>query len=416
MISAMLRAASPRRRIIRSAKRIAWTLAPAALAIFLSGPAHAQSPPPPPTSDDQVMTFHAPRARTMEEVSDESTRELHIGGARARYSLNFFGDTSFSVGQPTAPNFYPSFAIGPQDFLLKGQLGNNMVATTEFAMESSDEGTILDVERLHVRWQGEQFFIEAGRVHTAFGYWNNAYHHGRWLQPTITRPRWVDFEDNGGLLPVHWVGIDFGVKLKNGTRSLNFVASIGNGRGKIVDDVRTTHDYQSMKAFHASLEYVGLIWPDLRVGIAGIYDRIPAQPVEVRPALPDVSIEEFIGSAHIAYPSVPLILIIETYFMEHRHDSDHWTTYGGFGLLGYAFGPVMPYIRGERIASTGGLDPFLVPDPALVVDSFDSSQAIVGLRADLSDWTALKGEYRYTRFVDRSETTHQGVVSWSWGF
>jgi len=76
-----------------------------------------------------------------------------------------------------------------------------------------------------------------------------------------------------------------------------------------------------MKAFHASLEYVGLIWPDLRVGIAGIYDRIPAQPVAVRPALPDVSIEEFIGSAHIAYPSVPLILIIETYIMEHRHDS-----------------------------------------------------------------------------------------------
>jgi len=172
-----------------------------------------------------------------------------------------------------------------------------------------------------------------------------------------------------------------------------------------------------MKAFHAAIEYVGLIWPDLRVGVSGIYDRIPPQPATVRPALPDMFIDEWIGGVHIAYPSVPLIFIAEGYMVQHLHGPQKWSTFGGFGLLGYAIGVVTPYLRFERIASSGGSDPFFVPDPtAETVDSFDTMQGLVGLRVDLSPWTALKAEYRYTRLFDPSHTTHQGIVNWSWGF
>jgi hypothetical protein len=369
------------------------------------------------TTEEQTMTFHAPRARTMEELSESSTHELRMASVKSRYSLNFFGDTSFSVGKPTEPDHFPGFAIGPQVFLLKGELGAHVVARTEFVFEGGDEGFVLDVERMHVRWQTEQFFIEAGRVHTAFGYWNNAYHHGRWLQPAIDRPRWVAFEDSKGILPVHWVGLDAGVKLKMGPGDLHFTVSIGNGRGKIVDDVRNAHDIQSRKAIHAAVEYVGLGLPDLRVGIAGIYDRIAAQPDTVRPALPNVIIDEWIGSAHIAYPSVPLTLIVESYVVQHLQGSSHWTTFGGFGLVGYAFGPVTPYLEYERIASSGGSDPFFIPDPTVPAPpSFDSVAAIVGMRIDLTDWTALKAEYRYTNELDRSSVVHVGILNWSWGF
>jgi hypothetical protein len=103
--------------------------------------------------------------------------------------------------------------------------------------------------------------------------------------------------------------------------------------------------------------------------------------------------------------------------MEHLHGRNRWTTYGGFGLVGYVLGPVTPYLRFERIASTGGSDPFLVPDPlAVPLASFDTVQSVVGLRVDLSDWTALKAEYQNTRFLDRSETTHLAILNWSWGF
>ena len=51
------------------------------------------------------------------------------------------------------------------------------------------------------------FNVAVGRYHTAIGYYNNAYHHGKWLQTAAERPHIYDFEDSGGLLPIHNVGV-----------------------------------------------------------------------------------------------------------------------------------------------------------------------------------------------------------------
>ena len=143
----------------------------------------------------------------MEEVAGASIQELTIRSVRWRYSLNFFGDVSMSGGKPSDGEHAFGFGLGGQDVLIRGELSENIVATTEMAFEAGEDGGIgVDLERFNVRWQSSRYFVEAGRTHTSFGYWNNAYHHGRWLQPTIERPRWVAFEDDGGILPVHWVG------------------------------------------------------------------------------------------------------------------------------------------------------------------------------------------------------------------
>ena len=383
-------------------------------------PPPSPAPPvaPPPAEEPAVTTFRpSGRAQTMDDVVSGLTAELAIRNVRSRYTLNFFGDTSLSAGTPAAPDHHLGFAIGAQDVLIKGELGKHLTALTEFAVESGDSGFGIDVERFSVRWQSGPLYLEAGRTHTALGYWNNAYHHGRWLQLAIARPRWVAFEDDGGLLPVHWVGVTSGAKLDLGTGTLHLIASIGNGRGKIVDDVRNTGDYQSLKAIQAGAEYVGLHWPDLRIGIAAVLDRIPPQGGVDRPALPDQSIDELIGAAHIAYASVPLILIAESYLVVHRAAGQQWSTYGGFLLAGYAFGQFTPYVEVERIASRGGNDPFFVPDPSAVgAASFDTVKGIAGLRMDLSDWTALKAEYRNTRYLDTSTGLQEVVLNWSWGF
>jgi hypothetical protein len=358
------------------------------------------------------------RALTMEQVSEASTAELSIHNIRWRYSLNFFGDASLSWGSPTAPDNYLSFSFGAQDVLLRGELGNHIVASTEMAFEPGPDGIGTDIERYNVRWQSPEFFVEVGRSHTVFGYWNNAYHHGRWLQPTIERPRWVAFEDNGGMLPVHWVGLNVGGKLKMGASTLNLVASIGNGRGRIVDDVRNDRDYQSMKAFQGSAELVGLGWPELRIGVAAVADKIPPQPVDVRPLLVDTPISEFIGGAHVAYASVPLVLIVETYMVVHRAVGQQWTTFGGFGLVGYTIGRVTPYFEVERVDSSGpSPDPFFIRpgiDPPV---SFNTVKGILGTRVDLSDWTAIKFELRQTHYLDGfAGDFREAVLNWSWGF
>jgi hypothetical protein len=364
----------------------------------------------------------APRALTMEDVAVSSSAELRIGSIHSRYSLSFFGDTALSVGNPTAPDHHLSFALGAQDLLLKGELGNHMVASTEIAIEPHDGGVVVDIERFHVRWQSDGFLVEAGRTHTNLGYWNNAYHHGQWLQLTIERPRWVAFEDDEGLLPVHWVGATVAAKLKMLSGTLNLSLSVGNGRGNKVDDVRNARDYQSLKALHAAAEFVGIHWPELRAGLSGTIDRIPAQPAAIRPSLPDITIGELIGGAYVAFASYPLLMITESYVVIHRAENHpgfthQWTTFGGFGLIGYAFGRFTPYLELERIAFLGGgTDPFFVPDPAQNQTSFNTAKAIVGLRVDLTDWTALKGEYRLTRSYDMRSTFQEGIVDLSWGF
>jgi hypothetical protein len=214
---------------------------------------------------------------------------------------------------------------------------------------------------------------------------------------------------------VHWVGAGVGARLPVGSSTLNLMATVGNGRGHIVDDVRNAGDYQAMKAFHASAELVGIGRRELRVGIAGVFDRIPAFDGRALP--PRGSLDEMIGSAHIAYVNVPLLLISEGYAVAHLADGHQWTTYGGFAVIGYAFGPVTPYVEFERIASKGGADPFFtITTPGIESGSFDTAEGILGLRVDLSDWTALKAEYRQTKALDVKTTFYEGIVNWSWGF
>jgi hypothetical protein len=389
---------------------------------------HAARAPAEPSAADAPLdapgaTRPAGRARTMEDVTGAAAEELTVRNVRWRYSLNFFGDLSLSAGKPADPDHHFGFALGAQDLLIRGELSNNIVAATEMAFEAGPDGVGIDIERFHVRYQTSRIFVEAGRTHTGFGYWNNAYHHGRWLQPTIARPRWVAFEDSGGILPVHWVGAGVGARLPVSSATLNLMATIGNGRGHIVDDVRSAGDYQAMKAFHASAELVGIGRPELRVGLAGIYGKIPGLPMAMRPGLPDnQEIAEWIGGAHVAYVNVPLLLIAESYAVAHVALGHQWTTYGGFALVGYAFGRLTPFLELERIASKGGTDPFLSNRVLLMgsVPSFDTFGAIVGLRFDLSDWTALKVEYRqtqaYATLSTPSGTLYEGVLNWSWGF
>lgn len=355
---------------------------------------------------------------TMDEVAVSSEHELHFGRTRARYSLNFFGDFSFAAYSPSDAAHEPTFTLGDQDFLIRGELGNHLIATTEFSIGfgGTSEASV-DLERLHVRWQDAHFFVEAGRVHTDIGYWNDAYHHGHWLQPTIDRPRWVRFEDEGGLLPVHWVGVSAGARIDAGPGSLRVVASVGNGRGKIVDDIRNGMDYSANKAVHALVEYVGLGARELRVGVSGIYDQIPRQDAKVRPALPDRAIDEYILGAHVAYPGYPLVVIAEGYVITHTASGHTWRTYGGFGLAGYAIGMVTPYFELSKIAGSGGSDPFFMPDPALATGAYDVLDVIPGVRVDISPWAAVKLEYDYTRAPHvHDEPAHAFVANLSWGF
>jgi hypothetical protein len=64
-----------------------------------------------------------------------------------------------------------------------------------------------DLERFQIGWEpSERSVVWLGRFHQASSVWNHEHHHGQFLQTSITRPASEEWEDEGGIIPQHFVG------------------------------------------------------------------------------------------------------------------------------------------------------------------------------------------------------------------
>ena len=90
-----------------------------------------------------------------------------------------------------------------------------------------------EVERAIIRFdQSDQFKVSFGRYHTPINWWNTAFHHGQWLQTTISRPEMIQF--GGRLLPVHFVGALMEGSIPASGWNVGYQAGVGNGRGDVI--------------------------------------------------------------------------------------------------------------------------------------------------------------------------------------
>jgi hypothetical protein len=169
------------------------------------------------------------------------------------------------------------------------------------------------------------------------------------------------------------------------------------------------------KQVHGKLEMKGLFTRDLRIGVSGVYGYISPQPAAVRPALPDAGIFEYIGNVYIAHASYPFTFISEGYVIQHESGTLKRFTYDAFAVVGYTVGVATPYLSAERVATSGGSDPFFIPDPTAPTLQLNVAEGIAGLRIDTSTWSSVKIEYRFERDMDRSTTLHTGYASWQFG-
>lgn len=347
--------------------------------------------------------------------------EIPISTANNRVTWNIFGDPAF-VAQSTDWK-KPAFVLNPLDFLVTGRAGEFM-ALAEFAVELQEGAVNIDLERMFVGWHTERYQIDAGRTHAELGYWNNAFHHGRWLQMTVERPRAVRFEDEGGILPIHWVGVTGHWKPLLGTQSVELIGAVGNGRGNIVDDIHTNDDTNSFKALLAKVEFKGFGARDLRFGVSGSFDRIAPLPMmdamggPTRPALPDLTINELITNAYLAYRGPELTIISEAFDILHRASGTSWNTFDVYALLAYRFDQLTPYILAETRTGDVATDPFFFPGtPPTGAEPILGKfvEVTAGVRLDVSTWSALKFEYRATA-PSGADTIHRALVDWSFGF
>lgn len=402
-------------------------------------PAPTAAAPPQGDDDEGVMTVKASRNLDMQQFAEASQQELKIAGARARYALNLFGDlqlgmASRSEGDVRRPD--PAFAVGVFDALFTANLENGISMTSEVTFQYEPNTSIATLERLQMRWRpSKHFFVDVGRIHTELGYWNVAYHHGRYLQLTTNRPRTIEL--HGGILPVHWTGAQVGVAGDVGPGTVTVIGTVGAAREKIGSVGHSLHGsaLSSINGVHGKLDFGGYLHRDLHFGVAAVYDRIPDEATFVRPGLPDQSIDEKVGNVYVALPSIPVVFISEAYVVEHSLTSDarpenagsKWRTYGAFAMFGYRIGKVTPYIRGEYVASQVGafiFNPFYFPEPKSSAGfpvALDLKEGVLGTRIDVSDWSSLKLEYHVTGGVGTrrpelpTPIIHTGIASWSFG-
>src|SRR3954468_16742461 len=215
------------------------------------------------------LTPFAATAQTMDHDSAPATTHPEI-------VVHAFGSVDWaSAGEPGAPN---SFNLGQLALFMTSAINDRVSVLAEVVLEASAANTQVttDLERLQLTYRfNDHLNLSAGRYHTGIGFYNAAFHHGSYFETTIGRPRVFAFEDEGGVLPVHEVGLSArGIVPRTGS-ALRYVAEVGNGRRWTELDEREGLDQNPAKSTNLGLSLLPERWRGAEIGASFYRDDIP---------------------------------------------------------------------------------------------------------------------------------------------
>jgi hypothetical protein len=245
-----------------------------------------------------------------------------------------------------------------------------------------------EVERVIIRFDhSDRLKVSFGRYHTPINWWNTAFHHGQWLQTTVSRPEMVQF--GGKFLPVHFVGALAEGALRADGWNLNYQAGIGNGRGNVISRGGDAGDNNAHPAVVLNL----FVKPDrvfpLQVGGSVYFDRVSAAG---RPEF-----DERITAAHAVWQREDPELVAEIADVRHEMVGGAQTTANLAYYIQAAYRLPSsahlwkPYFRFEHV-EIDAADPVFVGVP-------DLDGSTLGVRFDISTYAAIKSEIRVRRRV-----------------
>jgi hypothetical protein len=243
-----------------------------------------------------------------------------------------------------------------------------------------------EVERLIIRFdQSDQLKVSFGRYHTPINWWNTAYHHGQWLQTTISRPEMVQF--GGRFIPVHFVGALAEGAVPTHGWHIGYQGGVGNGRGSVISRGGDAGDNNDRPAWLLNLSArPDQLFP-LQIGGSLYFDRVS---MTARPEF-----NERILAGHIVFQREDPELIAEVAQVRHTQvggsiEASNVAYYvQGAYRLPSAARLWKPYFRFEHVGIDGD-DPVFAGVPRLDGSTF-------GVRYDISSYAAIKTEGRIRR-------------------
>jgi hypothetical protein len=328
-------------------------------------------------------------------------------------SIGGFADVTYSVLRQDGEGTSNFFTLGDLDFFVTSQLSDRMsfLAEVLFEFEDLDEfggsgGSFAEIERLLFKYEHADWLnVKAGRSHLPIGYWNVHFHHGTWLQTTVRRPLVFKFEDDGGILPMHSVGLEISGSLGSERGLFTYAGGVGNGRGPRPEDVQNLFDRNDAKMFTAQLTFHPADLPGFVVGANVLSDKIPKdRAVPAR----DESIRELIAGAQLLYLADPFEVMAEGQMVRHRSSGTSFYSHGGYGQLAYRIGRLKPYYRFDWLEVDPN-DPFYLD----LESAQDTRQHTVGIRFDWTPFAALKMEYERQSTDDDDRDLVVGQLSFA---
>src|SRR5438094_1149735 len=137
---------------------------------------------------------HAPSTTAVREA------ERHYPSLQIRG----FGDVDFSATDQKGS--VSGFNLGQFVLHFASPLSEKVSYFGELSFTAQPAAYEVQVERSIIRYDYNDYFkISFGKYHTPISYWNTAFHHGAWLQTTVSRPEMVRF--GGTFIPIHFVGL-----------------------------------------------------------------------------------------------------------------------------------------------------------------------------------------------------------------
>lgn len=317
-----------------------------------------------------------------------------------RLALRGFADVDFS--HTTDSTRRDGFVLGQFVLHMSSSLGNKVSFFGETSFTAQPHTFAVEVERVSLRYDfDDRLKVSVGRFHTPVNYWNTAFHHGLWLQTTISRPEMI--KGGGALQPVHFVGLLAEGSVSASAMQLGYHVGVGNGRDSNLARGGDAGDTNNNRAWIARVYARPSALFGLEVGGSVYGDEIIHG---------DDRTGERIVSGYVALTRETPEIISEYARVHHRDDLTHLTydSDAFYAQIAYRFERQprwKPYYRFEKIVT---------PEEDPLIENLSTTLSTAGVRYELSEYSALKAEYRHERRRANAGRTNGMFLQAAWTF
>jgi hypothetical protein len=335
---------------------------------------------------NQVSAETPPQVQSGMGAAAEPTGE---GVDLNRTLLNIRGFSDVTLHGDNHKGDTTSFTIGQVDLFISSNVSDRLKFLSETVFEAGQDNLFgVDIERILLTYSfNDSLNIGVGRFHSAIGYYNTAYHHSTWFQTTTGRPFLFEFEDGGGILPIHNVGATVSGRVPSGTLGLHYVAEVGNGRASNslldpnVQAVQNVVDENNGKSVNFEVFARPEAIPGLETGFSVYRDNVYAQN------LPKIG--QTIMDAFVVFTRPRFEWLNEALLIRHAPEGGHvFDTPGFYTQISRRWGLYRPYFRYQYV----NVSPH---EPLFSAVGLRHGPS-VGLRYDIADFAAVKLQYDYT--------------------